>query len=298
VNLPPVIMSAMGPPSLTEGGQGVFSAEVSDPENDLAGGSLTTPAGAVYAPFTAIAPGQYQLTLSWDQIQAVEPIEFVGQDQRTFVARFFDSAGNTATQTVQVRLNCDSLGAEAGACGGTCTNLGGDASHCGSCSNSCLAAPFPAGTRCMSGGCQFITEIRMGTCNMSCSGMVAGASCSSAAGFSLFAPNDAYPATCDATPYYQGSITLANPPLTGCECEMGNSGLRLGYTPGTTCDATCAAQGATCTSIDFEYNGALSGWTLSCDAPYGVGFDPYSVTGGQTVTVTDGAATINCTCRK
>jgi hypothetical protein len=159
-----MITSFSGPSGLTEGGMATFVVVVTDPEGlaDIGGGSLQSPTGARYGTFVLIGPGQFQFSLSWSEIAAVEPINFVTQESRTFVASIFDAGGNTTTAEAQVRLNCDALGGQglAGACGGHCLALNTN-QNCGACGAGC-------GGTCLSpGSCQYVEPLfstSPGTC--------------------------------------------------------------------------------------------------------------------------------------
>lgn len=85
-----------------------FSAVVTDPDgiDDLIGGTLSNPGGGTYGSFaTAAGEGAYALSLSWSQIDAVEPIplEPYGVERR-FLAEFFDQAGHSTSRVVDVTL--------------------------------------------------------------------------------------------------------------------------------------------------------------------------------------------------
>jgi hypothetical protein len=98
----------------------------------LVGGNLTDSTGKIqYGAFVATTQGSYQLDLSWSQINQAAPIDFTSEDQRGFVATFFDLAGDQTTQTTMLRLHCNGIGA----CDGVCVDLMKDADNCGSCGN-------------------------------------------------------------------------------------------------------------------------------------------------------------------
>lgn len=133
---PPAIEALQAEPAqLAGGGSLVFTATVSDADglDDLAGGALETPDGDGYGEFEADGPGAYAIELSWDEVHAVEPIDFAAPVERAFVARFSDRAGLEATATISVWLTCDGRAA----CGGVCVDVQRDASHCGGCGRVC-----------------------------------------------------------------------------------------------------------------------------------------------------------------
>lgn len=96
----------------------------------LVGGHLSaTSQNVQYGAFQATTQGSYQLDLTWAQINQAVPITFTAEEQRTFVAQFFDLAGHSTTQSVVIRLHC---GGKA-ACDGVCTDLSTDNNNCGVC---------------------------------------------------------------------------------------------------------------------------------------------------------------------
>lgn len=135
--------------SLTEGGTVTFTAILTDPQgiDDLIGGSLKSQGQATYGAFiTSGQEGAYEMTLSWDAIGQLQPIEFASgsDEERAFVAEFFDEAGHVATSTRILTLTCDGLAS----CDGVCTDTQNDPSNCGACAYSC-----PADFGCFLGRC-------------------------------------------------------------------------------------------------------------------------------------------------
>lgn len=115
----------------------VISAIVTDPDgiDDLIGGTLKSPSGATYGAFqTAAAEGSYQLTLSWNQLNAVQPIVFEQPIPRDLVAEFYDQAGNKVQRSLNISLACDN-GNEAACTPGVCVDLRTSKDHCGACNN-------------------------------------------------------------------------------------------------------------------------------------------------------------------
>lgn len=87
----------------------VFTATVTDPDGleDIASGTLTTPGKAEYGVFAPIAPGQYEIRLTWDEIQLVSPIHTeTGGSLRVFMAAFADEAGHPAVGQLSITLAC------------------------------------------------------------------------------------------------------------------------------------------------------------------------------------------------
>ena len=124
----------------------VFTAVLTDPDgaDDVIGGALKAPSGAAYGAFaTSGQEGAYQLNLSWEQIDQLEAIEFelAADGQRTFIAEFFDGAGNRSERQISLTFDCGGFGA----CGGYCAQLRCDGEcvyantdeNCGSCGNAC-----------------------------------------------------------------------------------------------------------------------------------------------------------------
>ncbi len=169
--------------TLTEGGEVILSAVVTDPDGigDLIGGVLEDPGGASYGAFaTAGEEGAYGLTLSWAALHAVRPIEFDGEATRSLVAAFFDQAGNRTTQVLELTLHCRDAGGSA--CDGACVSLD-SAAHCGACRAVCddvcedRTCVCPEGlTRC-GGACvdTAVDPTHCGICDMACPGAEGGA---------------------------------------------------------------------------------------------------------------------------
>jgi hypothetical protein len=110
----------------------------------LIGGKLVDPTDHIdYGALVATTQGSYQIDLTWAQINQATPISFTTDDQRTFVAKLYDQAGQSSTASLQLRLYC--AGA-LGACNGVCVDLATDPSNCGSCGHA-----VPAGLLCRAG---------------------------------------------------------------------------------------------------------------------------------------------------
>ena len=154
----PMDMTAPGGPSflsfgsnvttLKQGDAVIFSAVVTHPEglDHIAGGTLTDASGAItYGAFgSGTQKGGYQVELSWGAINQSDPINFVGSDQRAFVAQFFDTDGRRSTKSITLTLSCDGKPA----CDGVCTDVTGDVKNCGACGSVC-----PSTQKCNSGVC-------------------------------------------------------------------------------------------------------------------------------------------------
>jgi len=135
---PDILMFSTNVTHITEDQTVTFSAIVTDPDgiDDLIGGNLGDPGGGTYGTFATTAQeGAYQMTLSWDDIGYVRPIQITGGlAQRSFEARFFDQAGNQATGAVAIDLVCP--GQDGATCpDNVCVDLAVSQHHCGSCFN-------------------------------------------------------------------------------------------------------------------------------------------------------------------
>ena len=126
--------------SMTSSDMLVISAVVTDPDgiDDVIGGNLETPDGiAAYGAFaTDASEGAYSISLTWDSLNTVAPIDTDagGSESRTLRATFFDVEGNTVWRDVSVTLGCG--GATRAACSGTCEDLTSMQS-CGECGHTC-----------------------------------------------------------------------------------------------------------------------------------------------------------------
>ncbi|MHB8418397.1 MAG: hypothetical protein ACYDCL_10000 [Myxococcales bacterium] len=123
----PIILSfGTNVTSLTENQSVTFVAVVTDPAGlqYLVGGNLQSAGGTIqYGAFQATTQGSYSLTLSWDQINQANPINFpAGQNVvLTFEAVFFEQSGLSTTRLTQLTFDCGNGGA---ACAGICCSSG------------------------------------------------------------------------------------------------------------------------------------------------------------------------------
>jgi hypothetical protein len=164
----------------------IITAVVTDPQGigDLIGGQLEEPAGGTYDSFaTASQEGSYSLTLSWDDINQVSPINAaVSGSSRVFRARFYDQAGNETTKDLTIKLLC---GDGMTACAGECHDLQNETANCGKCGFDCEAIDSDVSAACVSGVCllafysysnAFVDGNSL-TCNQICSGVLSGYGC-------------------------------------------------------------------------------------------------------------------------
>lgn len=164
----------------------VFSAVLTDPDgiDDLIGGSLKDPdSGAAYGTFaTDAGEGAYSLTLTWDAINAVHPIEGKGGASIVFRAEFFDQGGHAATQDVTLMFECMAETA-IDVCDGDCTETDVDYENCGSCGRACDAAGPDVTRECHEGKCAYYAysdEVTTATCSAYCTSL-GGLACDPAA---------------------------------------------------------------------------------------------------------------------
>lgn len=133
-------------------------AIVTDPDGieDLIGGELIAEDGASYGAFaTSAQEGAYEITLTWNDLDTVDTIEFDGEATRRFGVRFYDVAGHSVDREYVVDLYCD----EGAACGGVCTDLTVDEENCGSCGRACagdLGDSF--GDTCQQSSCAVMSD--------------------------------------------------------------------------------------------------------------------------------------------
>jgi hypothetical protein len=124
------------PASISQGATVEITAMVSDPDGiaDLLGGTLLRDSdGSLYGAFHQVSGGTFTASLSWAQLDALEPIEFEGTASRRMRAEFLDQAGHKGWAALDLPLSCPAHAA----CAGACVDLASDANHCGSCATTC-----------------------------------------------------------------------------------------------------------------------------------------------------------------
>ena len=166
---------------LEEQGIVTITAQVTDPNGleDIIGGVLEDDStGAVYLPFTQISEGTFAAVVTWDEVDAAEPIVFEFSGSRIYRATFVDQAGHEGIATIVLPFYCDPLvdGVSYehwGVCGdGACRRLGTDL-DCEGCGNACDA--------CIDASCltvewtECVTGATTADCNESCAN--AGGQC-------------------------------------------------------------------------------------------------------------------------
>lgn len=145
----------------------------------LAGGHLTDATGMIqFDAFVADQQGSYSVSLTWDQIYTATKFQFVGMDQMTFVAEFFDTKGRKASKSATLTLAC--MSATAGTCMTTCRDFAIDRFNCGGCGKDCSTI---GSNDCAQGGCNYSAP--QSSTVMSCADICAaeGATCSPTGGF-------------------------------------------------------------------------------------------------------------------
>jgi hypothetical protein len=137
--------------SITEGGAVTFTAAVTDPDgvDDIIGGALTIgDAAAPAAAFVEQFPGTYTVEITWDQIAAVDEIEFTADETRRFRAEFLDNDVRRGSRDATLLLTCHGMAA----CDSRCVDLQQDVAHCGTCGTTCRVAGDTGG--CSAGECE------------------------------------------------------------------------------------------------------------------------------------------------
>lgn len=180
---PPRILSvSANVAEITQGESVRITAIVTDPDgiDDVIGGELGDPTGASYGAFaTGAQEGAYEIQVSWDDLDAVDPITFDdGYLARTLLVRFYDVAGSSVEEAVEISLVCR----QGAACDGVCRSLDDDPQNCGQCGRRCEDQDAPDAhidATCSAGSCLVATScVSSGTptCNDVCAdaGMTCG----------------------------------------------------------------------------------------------------------------------------
>ena len=153
---------------LTDGESAVFTIVVS---GEATAGVLESVTGVPYGSFgTFSGPGSASVRLSWDQIGAVESIDFSqidGKVQREFIARVYDSSGGDVQASTSLDLQCNGYGA----CDGQCVNMNVDEDNCGQCNTTCLG--------CSDAKCKWVSDC---LATIDYEGMTTGAVCAALGG--------------------------------------------------------------------------------------------------------------------
>jgi hypothetical protein len=151
-----------GTPLPTESNGATFTAIVTDSLglDSLAGGQLLDDTGLTYAAFgTGAGKGTYVAAITWASVNQTRSIDFTAMGSRTFVAKFFDNQGNTATASLQMNLACRDDAGLVDSCGGGCTQLSTFYANCGACGRVCKDNEV-----CVSGTCTNLASTGTPTC--------------------------------------------------------------------------------------------------------------------------------------
>lgn len=311
VNGAPVIGSVSpNPAELSEDGSARFVVMVSDPDGlgDIGGGRLEDSTGSRLSLFSPIGPGQYEAAVTWAQLNTISTLEFVGEAFRTLEVVFFDASGNETRAQVQVRLHCDGVSVEAGACGGSCEALD-SYERCGSCNLGCDFPDHrgvPTGACVGAGLCSF--EVTLpdlnGTpnCQQACPRFYPNSTCGGASGSTFLLsflggiPNVSCNEPID-TPY-PTTVTLTD---LSCECRSTTGLYRTIAKPrNTTCTTLCATTyGDPCFLLRYQgihANGQSVFGGDNCEVPYNwASWDGVGI--GDVVPFQDRLTNLSCDCR-
>lgn len=140
-------------PSVLEyGGRITIQAEWHDRAPPSAPGVLTDDRGVRYGTLSADPGGRSaELSLTWDRINDLSPLDFVGPEgQRRFVAVFTLEGGGEVVATTSVGLHCRGTSS----CSGSCLDLQSSFLNCGKCRNAC-----DDGQVCAAGQCSTHIEV-------------------------------------------------------------------------------------------------------------------------------------------
>jgi hypothetical protein len=239
----------------------------------VTGGTLTNLSGTVtYGTFTSTGAGQFALTLTWDAINALQAITFVGNTSVSYEATFRDSLSNTVAGDVTLELLCGNGASPNGACSGTCVDLT-SSDNCGACGATCSAS---VGATCTSPGiCAFTTDINAGnapvtfsdrnvTCAASCAQATAGATCTSATADLLDGTSVPMSCTQSAATYPVSTTTPFTTSDFICECTIFDNYYKSDI---GSCASICSSAGETsCMGLLAEGNGFQL--AEPCSAPY------------------------------
>jgi hypothetical protein len=270
---PRILTFASNVTALSPGSSLILSAVVTDPDgiDNLIGGILEAPVShASYGVFaTSAAEGAYSLTLTWDAIDALEPINTPnGGATRRFQARFFDVEGHEAAAVLDVLLRCGS-NHDLAVCDGSCTNLMTNPLHCGLCGNG-----LPPDDTCVDGKarCDSNEQVCLNQCIPPYS-IDHCSSCGDNCRELLPAGAPESDAFCDVFSFtFKCAAVHWTPTAQPCSTLCASAGLHCGdsmlsgSTPGLACYAsgTCRALGDCGSTPAATYNGSLF-TKQSCD---------------------------------
>ena len=116
---PTIVNVQIDPATISEGDAFTVTVTATDPDGDIAGGSVRH-GGSDLGSLTSTGTGTYTLTSSWDDLQALMPINFATSQARALEAYIYDDGGLSATQNASITLDCGG----APACNGLCDGCG------------------------------------------------------------------------------------------------------------------------------------------------------------------------------
>ncbi|MBK8169681.1 MAG: scavenger receptor cysteine-rich domain-containing protein [Sandaracinaceae bacterium] len=172
---PSVTSFTMSPSTLTPSTTVTLTAVATDADGvaDLATAEVYDELGNYYTTLSR-SGGTFTGTLTWNDVNYGETIEFTGSGSRSLIVTVTDYEGYEATRSLNVPLSCGVVGY--GACAGTCTALN-TSMNCGACGVVCdgscstgTCACAPGTTNCggiclahVSGGCDEPADGDLGT---------------------------------------------------------------------------------------------------------------------------------------
>jgi hypothetical protein len=220
--------------SITAGGSFTIVAVVTEPTglSNLAGGKLTSDDGTVtYGAFVAVSPGTYSLTITWDQVNAGQPINFVGKVTSSFRATFYDTTGASTSQAMPVMLYCGAGADPDAACAGRCTRLD-STTECGACNAQCVAPTTTDLSQLSAVSCHAATACEFSgqllsvdatnhpkdSCSTECAAAAAGGTCVAAS--ATMDDGSTKQIGCgDSLTSYQPTSTITLSNFLDCQCQ-------------------------------------------------------------------------------
>jgi hypothetical protein len=135
--------------SITEGDSVTFTATIVDPDgpSDVVSATMTsTDTMAVFGELTSDGDEVFSLTLSWEDLHAVEPITFYDDVIWSFTLTATDSTDLSNVAMTTLKLTCSVQDA----CDGVCVDTLTSNEHCGTCGTTCNV---DGGGGCADGTC-------------------------------------------------------------------------------------------------------------------------------------------------
>lgn len=199
-----------------------FTAQVTHPEGlgEIVGGTLRDQeTDASYGSFTQLSEGTFQLTTTWDDIDAAHGIVFEVSGSRSFSAVFVDNQERVGVRSLDLDLVCKPAAGQVppapgfAVCGdGECRDLGTE-SDCEGCN---MACPNTGRSRCVDGVCEVadlsdcVFVLDFADCEDVCVSQGRGACSSAACGYPTIWYHSLSECEADMD---QGSASACNVPL-------------------------------------------------------------------------------------